>query len=186
VESTQEKLFLESLREKGFTMIELVVALAIIGFSAYAFSPAISISLDSFKLSAQIVDANRRANSFFLYMDKLIQSSDGITSANSTDITIKSSTDSYRIFVSGYPGTAPYNIMLSKNGGTNRLVAQDVALLSSPARPGLTFSYLSQNSSATTVTSDIKTIAIDLSFTLDTDLYEFSSSSRVETQDVEM
>ena len=169
---------------EGFTLIELVIVVTVIGIAALSFYPAINLGLEAFRMSTMVSDMNQRAKSFFLHMEKLMNNTSDILIANTDRMTFISGGDTYEVYIEGYPGDEPYQIWMKKNGNSG-IIGENIALLSGPNRPGLELQYYGQDLQETVVTQDIKILKMKVTYLREGEIYPFTTSARVEASNVD-
>jgi len=130
---------------KGLTLIELVITIVIVGVLSLVIYPVINSSIDVYVRVQDSYDFSQDAIDFFAFLDTLFKDNCTVTAINSAQLGFTSDSENYQVAVSGFPGTPPYSITLTKNGGQARALVNGLAELSAPNRPGLEFVYFDHN-----------------------------------------
>jgi prepilin-type N-terminal cleavage/methylation domain-containing protein len=142
-------------KKHGFTLIEFIMVIVILGIIAAMSSSLLSIGVTNFITGANIVNANWQGQIAIQRMTRditLVRSSPDITTATASTFAF---TDVFNNTIS-YTLTGS-NLTLTYNGGTAQTLAAGVN--------SLTFSYFDNNGVSTAVLANINYVRIALNIT---------------------
>lgn len=166
---------LNKINKKGFTLVEMVMSIGLVGVLIVMMSPVIINSVNAWLVGKEGTDSISQARYMFNNLNFDLKNVVEVTLAGDFEIEYMIGSDKFRIYAYNYnnggspPGNPPYQIRkatstLSFNYGDGEPLIGNIGLLSGPARPGLEFTYYDDNNQATAVLSDITLINIKLTF----------------------
>ncbi|MCP4050213.1 MAG: type II secretion system protein [bacterium] len=161
----------------GFTIIELITVTVLVGLIMYALLPGLSIVPEAARQIKHSTTYSQEALGFFEYLNPVLKNDCEVISTGDYAISFKSGSDTYSLYIADFPaGPEPYSIVLKKNTGQPYILVKNIALLSSPSRPGLKFDFFNNREVTANSTGNIKSIRATLTFDSAPQYYVFRSA----------
>jgi prepilin-type N-terminal cleavage/methylation domain-containing protein len=155
---------MKKMKTKGFTLMELIVVLLLIGVLSLAIYPILDTTMKIYFKIQNSTDFSQDAVSFFAFMDPLLKNDAQLTSIDSYNFAFSSGSNNYEITVLNYPSSLPpYEVILRKNSGAARTMLTNIAQTPDSV-PGFQIVYFDQAGVTTNVLADIQTIQATLIF----------------------
>ena len=147
----------------GMSLLELGVIVAVLSLIVWTIDLLPIQNL--FQKSNEAVQRQIEAQATILEIETLFETNGIIMTANANDITFSTDDGIYQIFAEDFvAGAPPYKIAFKKDDDQAYHTAEGVSKLTGPDRPGLEFTYRSQNGDETTVTGDMRMVDVRLTF----------------------
>jgi hypothetical protein len=164
---------------KGFALLETAIAVFLLAIFIVLINPGHFIKL--FNLSKDRIVIEQTALEIFHKFEIITSKECTVLIANTYDTTLLNNDGTYKLFAYNYPdGQAPFKIAIVKDSQAALYIAEDIALLASPDRPGLEFKYRGQDGLETSATANIEVIDLKLTFKKNDKTFEFSNSFSME------
>lgn len=154
-------------RSKGYTMIELILGLALIGMVVYGLGVFIVKGMDAWQLLRErniLQTEARSVSARMLSAFRTISSTSEITAINPGEF-----------------GFAGKNFRLDNNGSAYSLNYNGNSLSNYLASDGLNFTYLDVNGNSTLAIADIRAVRFEIKFKKGPEHFEIQSSCRLRT-----
>lgn len=151
------------------------MVIGLVAFLAVMMSPIIINSANAWLMEKKGTSTVSQACYVFTSLKSDLENVDAVTLPGSMEFEYKVGEKKYRLYAYDYnnggapPGTAPYEVRkadstASFSYGDGTPVAGGIALLSSPTRPGLEFTYYDDYNQIKAVLDDIELVHIRLTF----------------------
>lgn len=168
--------------QKGFSLIELTVFLVIFGILMYFLNPFSFVQV--FSKNSDSVSFEQTGRAVFTKFSQLTRDSASVEDCSSDSITLNTESGTYHFYVKGsLNDSPPYPLVFQKNGGSESILAEGIAKLSTPDRKGFEVTCRTKEGDVATATQDIAIIDIKLSFAKEKNTFSTHSSFHLDSKD---
>ncbi|MBT5955017.1 type II secretion system protein [bacterium] len=172
--------------KQGLTLVELIVSISLIGIIFSVMSPIIYTAVESFRSINTHKIYNQDARATILLFQTLLENTEHIYTTESDEFKFMSDGIDFDFTLALSSGGDSYELFLAKDTGSDYLLLDNIAKLTGPIRPGLEFSYFNQNHESVSITTNVRSVEIDLVMQGDENQYIFFTALNVNADEIDL